>query len=237
MSSSRSKLKKGISYAVNLLLTIIFVALVCLFVFVFITIRSGNQPTIFGYRFYVIATDSMTPELEVGDLIISRAVNYDHHSATELEVGDIITYTAAYGEMKGYSITHRIIESVHFDDEYGVYVVTTKGDKQGAVEDLPVPVENINAVMVAKSEFLSFIYKIFSNPTVSLLLLILPLGVILVVLILRLVFSLKSTPKDNSDEAERRKKIEEISRKAIEEYLENNPASTDDDSSVGDKEK
>lgn len=67
--------------------------------------------------------------------------------------------------------------------------------------------------------------------------LILPLGVILVVLILRLVFSLKSTPKDNSDEAERRKKIEEISRKAIEEYLENNPASTDDDSSVGDKEK
>ena len=234
-SPARSKLKKGISYAVNILLTAIFVTLVCLFVFVVISVRSGNRPTIFGYRFYVIATDSMTPELKVGDLIISRAVDYDSASAAELKIGDVITYTAAYGEMKGYSITHRIVEGVHFDEEYGIYAVTTKGDKPGAAEDLPVPVENIDSVMVAKSDLLSFVYKIFSGTTASLLLLILPLGGILIFLVIRLIITLKTSSKEETDSSERQKKIEEISRKAVEEYLKN--ASDDDDLSGDEKEK
>ena len=66
-----------------------------------------------GYGLYMVRSESMTPTINMGDLIISGPVN------GEINEGDIITY-----ELKGELVTHR----VHSTGE----TIITKGD---AVED------------------------------------------------------------------------------------------------------
>ena len=58
---------------------------------------------IFGFKYRVITTDSMTPKMPVGTLIIENKVAY-----SELKVGDVITYTRAYEN--NIKVTHRIVD-------------------------------------------------------------------------------------------------------------------------------
>lgn len=66
-----------------------------------------------GYGLYLVRSESMTPTINMGDIIITGPVN------DEVKEGDIITY-----DLNGELVTHR----VHSIDE----VIITKGD---AVED------------------------------------------------------------------------------------------------------
>ena len=66
-----------------------------------------------GYGLYLVRSESMTPTINMGDLIITGPVN------GEVKEGDIITY-----ELNGELVTHR----VHSIEE----TIVTKGD---AVED------------------------------------------------------------------------------------------------------
>ena len=65
-----------------------------------------RAPTVFGFATAAVATGSMAPAIDAGDLIVTRAQD-------GYEVGDVVTYLAADGT----STTHRIIaksgENVH----------------------------------------------------------------------------------------------------------------------------
>ena len=66
-----------------------------------------------GYSLYIVRSESMTPTINMGDLIITGPVN------GEVSEGDIITY-----ELNGELITHRVYSTGD--------TIVTKGD---AVED------------------------------------------------------------------------------------------------------
>ncbi|MDO5718695.1 MAG: hypothetical protein Q4P34_06910 [Tissierellia bacterium] len=71
----------------------IFVLFIALMAFIIIingiSFLKGKEPTIFGYKMYVIGEDSMDPTLKRNDAIIVKEVD-----PRELEVGDLITYTS-----------------------------------------------------------------------------------------------------------------------------------------------
>lgn len=86
---------------------------------------TGNiQPTVFGWSWAVVVSGSMSPEIEVDDLVVI-------HQQEEYTVGDIISYKSGQS-----LVTHRIVE-----EQDGTY--TTKGDFNNTVDTNPVDKENI----------------------------------------------------------------------------------------------
>lgn len=100
----------------------------------------GKQPNLFGYTIYVIQTDSMTGELEVGEAILSKR-------NAKYEVGSVVTFISQSGLLKGHPITHKIVKVY---EENGIEMVQTQGVKPGAVLDTPIRADQIEAVMLKK---------------------------------------------------------------------------------------
>ena len=88
-----SKIIKVTSYC-------LFGLIICLSLFVLTLRFLGESPSVFGYSFYYVLTESMEPEIMAGDMILGKAVNSD-----ELQIGDTITYLGNKGDLKDKVIT------------------------------------------------------------------------------------------------------------------------------------
>lgn len=224
-SGGKEKVKKIVGYITTAIIAVILIAVFVTLITVFVSIGKGETPTVLGYRLYYVVTDSMTPNIVPGDVIISKKVT--ETSVRELQKGDIITYIAESGEMRGMAVTHRIYEGIHYDESVGEEVVTTRGDKAGAALDAPVKLTSIEAVMVRKSAAMTAIYKLLKSGAGFALILIIPLAIMLVSLIVRLVIALKSNEPEGAEngdekaqaEADKEARIAEIKARAIAEYL------------------
>lgn len=137
--------------------------------FLVISRMSGGVPSLFGYNVYVIVSPSMTPELEVGDVIVSRVYRGDG-----LEVGDVVQYVAKSGVIRGEIITHKIIS---ISEEDGT--VVTKG-VANSQPDAPIREEDVLAVMTYKAVILDDVYAVVNHPAGFILLVILPMAAMIV---------------------------------------------------------
>lgn len=152
--------------------TIISVVLELLVVAVLIvsvsSAASGNAVWIFGHSMSIVATDSMTGEIEVGEMIFVRSCDIE-----EFKIGDNVVFTAGrsfgYSQMVGRSIVHKVEEIKVVNGETRLY---TRGVKSGAVRDggyvTADPDDDFNnrlvGMQVGKSAFLGAIYSFLSNP-------------------------------------------------------------------------
>lgn len=102
--------------------------------------RTGKS--IFGFKAYIITTESMNPNIKSGDIIIVKETKEDL-----LEVGDVITFKIN----NGVTITHRIIDIVQTPEGEKEYV--TKGDNNN-LED----VENVKYEQIEGSKVLKVPY-------------------------------------------------------------------------------
>lgn len=93
-----SKIFKIASYCV-------FGLIICLSIFVLTLRFLGESPSVFGYSFYYVLTESMEPEIHSGEMILGK-----HVPAEDLQVGDIVTYLGDTGTFNDKIITHKIIE-------------------------------------------------------------------------------------------------------------------------------
>ena len=96
-------------------------------VYLFVQYAEGKSPSLLGYKFYYILTDSMEPELRVNDVIISKTINSAQEAKMKVKEGDVVTYIAAEGAQKGMTITHKVIKEPHIDQRTGKEVILTKG--------------------------------------------------------------------------------------------------------------
>lgn len=140
--------KKGLSIAVRILALIVVVFSVAMMVFTIFsvsTVNSDKGRTVFGYKFFIVLTGSMSPSdknahLDVhfseGDIIIVE--DLDDKEKTQLEAGQVITFVSANEETWGKTISH-MIRSV-IKDEYGntvaykTFGTNTDTDDEVAVE-------------------------------------------------------------------------------------------------------
>lgn len=199
---------------------VVFIIVMAAFVYLLTQVAGGKGASLFGYKFYYILTDSMTPDLQVNDMILSRSL--DKEGVYNLKEGDVVTFVVEYGDLKGMTITHRVVGEAHYDTLYGRDVINTQGTKQGATLDPPVPVENVKAKMVKKVAFIGDIYKFITGTTGLIILIVVPFGSILVVLVLRLIGIIRNKPVAGSGKEEQQAAAEreaEIKRKAVEEYI------------------
>ncbi|MBQ1507339.1 MAG: signal peptidase I [Ruminococcus sp.] len=142
---------KNIFSAIILIATFVLVAILLL------TKISGKTPEVFGFQLLRISSESMEPELSVGEIILSRTTD----DVSLLAQGDIITYKGEQGSYSGKLITHRIIVAPH--EENGEYRLQTMGDSN-EFADPEIRASQVVGKMVCRVGFLSVIYSFFITP-------------------------------------------------------------------------
>ncbi len=96
-------------------------------------------PDLFGVTPMIVVTDSMTPTISSGDMIVSRKT-----PAEEIEVGDVISFFDPLKAKNTSIITHRVVEIR--EDEEGELSFRTKGDGNNTADEVAVPASNIVGV-------------------------------------------------------------------------------------------
>lgn len=94
-----------------------------------------------GLSILTVSSNSMQPELAVGDIIIIK-------KCSDYEINDIITYSVD----EQYLVTHRIIEK----EGNNFY---TKGDSNNVSDSEIVKIENVKGKLIYNSKLLKLIYK------------------------------------------------------------------------------
>ena len=88
-----------------------------------------NERNLFGFKFFVVTSDSMAAtDFDAGDIIISKKVD-----ARDLEVGDIITFVSQNSYNYGETVTHKIRKVTRTDDgaiAFVTYGTTTDTDDE-----------------------------------------------------------------------------------------------------------
>ena len=123
-------MSKILKFVGNFLFYGFIVVCVCVSLTMFQAMRQGVQPSILGYKVFVVLTGSMSPTLEVGDLVIVEDTEPE-----AIAVGDVITYSVGNDNV----VTHRVKEVI--DDNQIQFV--TQGDANNVEDMNPVSHEDL----------------------------------------------------------------------------------------------
>lgn len=99
-------MKKALNIVKNVLVWLVVALAVFMMIFTIISVNTfdRNDRDIFGYRCYIVLSDSMSAtDFSAGDLVLVKKVD-----PTTLEVGDIISYQSQNSENFGATVTHKI---------------------------------------------------------------------------------------------------------------------------------
>lgn len=102
-------MKKALNLIKSIFTWLIVAMAVCMMIFTIVSVNTFDQMdrSIFGYKAFIVKSDSMkATDFAAGDLIISKEVK----DPSTLQVGDIITFQSTNEESYGEIITHKIRE-------------------------------------------------------------------------------------------------------------------------------
>ena len=170
----KSFLKKVFSTA------LIIIAIINI-IFLYYNFNGEKEPNIFGIYFFNIVSGSMSPEIEINDVIIVKKSDI-----SKLEKDDIITFLK-----DGKIISHRIIKKILQNDEIAFI---TQGDNNEVQDEGIVESEQIYGKVIFKISKLGKIVEYIQNKN----------GFIIIATISIIMF-IFITMKD--EEKNRRKKI------------------------------
>ena len=232
--------KKKISTPVlilNIIVTALFLFVFACLCTVMIQSMTGKEPTLFGYRSFIVVTDSMTGTYDKGDVIIVRVLDGEklESDPTKIKEGDVVTFVApeGFGQVEGYTVTHRVVKAP-FEGEDGRLYIRTKGDAAAGNDAVPVPLANVTGLVLGKSEVLAGLQSVLKSKAGFLLIIVVPLVLIAVWQIA--VFAVASAKEKRKKELAAKAgeladdEVEQIKKRAVEEYL----AKRDDDETDGD---
>lgn len=206
----------------KILKTIGKIVYVLLYIIILITLLvvaiqrfSNNNVTIAGFRIFNVATGSMVPEYQVGDILVSKEINPE-----DIQVGDNIVYMGEKQDFKGKIVTHQVISK---REDNGKIYFTTKGIANEEA-DPEISQDQVYGKVVYKTIILSFISRIINNIYAFYFLIFVPVAIIICKLIVDNVNSYKEGKKeklDNTDkklknsEEEKTEKVSETESKKI----------------------
>lgn len=154
----------------NILYTLFFIVVVLMLVVVVMQRATNNNITIGGIRMFSVATGSMIPVYEVGDILISKEVEPE-----EIQVGDDIVYLGKKGSFNGKTVTHRV-QSIEKKED-GNYKIITKGVANN-IEDPEIDQTQVYGKIICKVHTLSFLGKLTRNIYTFYFIIFIPVGIL-----------------------------------------------------------
>ena len=127
-------MKKALNIISAVLVWALVVATVGMMIFTLISVNTFDQAnrSIFGYKFFIVRTDSMkATDFDAGDIVFVKNVD-----PATLQVGDIIAFTSQNTNNFGETVTHKIREittNANGDPAFITYGTTTDTNDETAV--------------------------------------------------------------------------------------------------------
>ena len=161
MSKEHAQRALGIVTKVLTWIIVAFTVLMMIFTIFSTLTFDRNDRNIFGIRFYIVLTDSMSPSennkddkirFSAGDIVIIKNVK----DATALESGDVIAFISQNKDTYGKTITHKIKER-HVEDGELTYV--TYGTNTGEIDETEVEPGYVLGTYAGKLPGLGYFFK------------------------------------------------------------------------------
>ena len=121
----------------------------------FISNDQNSDSKKFGYRAYIIVSESMLPSIKVNDAIFVK-----HCAEKDLKVGDIITFSSKKS-YNGLVVTHRIVSK---NTKNGKTFYGTKGDNNSIEDPSLISFQDIYGKVFFKIPKVGYIQKMLSTP-------------------------------------------------------------------------
>jgi len=165
------KENKVLKFIGNTIYTLMFVLVVLMLIVVIMQRATNNNITIGGIRMFSVATGSMVPVYEVGDILISKEIEPE-----KIKVGDDLVYLGEKGSFAGKVVTHRV-NSVEKQED-GNYKIITQGIANNA-EDPEINQTQVLGKVMFKMHILSFLGKLVRNVYVFYFLIFIPVAILI----------------------------------------------------------
>ena len=168
------------------------IAIILIYNIILIAISSENKISlinIFGYKSFIIKTNSMEPTIDINDVIITKKVQEE-----EIKVQDIINFIK-----DNEVITHRITK---IENEENIKKYTTKGANNNIKNSFKIMNDNIEGKHILTILNLGVIVKVLENQIIFL--------IILLIILICMFFRIQNQEKK---EIRREKKKSEENRK------------------------
>ncbi len=134
-----------------------------------ILIDKNGEHNFFGYKFYVVISNSMEPQIMVNDCVVLKS----SFSKEDLAVGNVIGYTSTSGQV----VVHQIIDIITNSSGQKQYI--TKGVNNSDPDKLPINEDQIVGVHVATMHVLGNVLVFFRTTAGVILLIVLILLIIM----------------------------------------------------------
>ena len=172
MKETLKKIKenKALKVIGNIIYILLFIIVILMLVVVILQRVSDNSISFGGYRLFTVATGSMEPEYQVGDVLISQEID-----PNEIQVGDNIVYRGNTGSFKDKIVTHQVVS---IREENGEKKITTKGIAN-VEEDPEIDGSQVYGKVIYKVKTLSFIGQIIKNIYVFYFIIFVPIAIII----------------------------------------------------------
>lgn len=147
----------------NFILALIFIPLLIINVILItnLFLNPHETPSLFGIKSYVIVSGSMTPNINVGDIVFSKEVDKE-----ELKEGDVISFKRSNNV-----ITHRIVRINY--NQNNEMMITTKGDNNNSEDSESVTFESIEGKVIGRIPKLGNVALFISNKVIIIIIIIL----------------------------------------------------------------
>ena len=121
---------------------------ICTYVYILLIVPLAVSG-FFGIHSFAVISGSMTPEIPVASLVLSKETPFD-----DLKVGDVITFMAAEDQ----TVTHRIVA---IDKENKK--ISTKGDANDQADSKPVSYENVVGKVIFHAPYIGYLMSMTNN--------------------------------------------------------------------------
>lgn len=192
------KQNKPLKVIGEILYILLFLIVILMLIVVILQRVTDNSVTIGGFRIFTVATGSMVPKYEVGDVLISKEID-----PSEIKVGDDIVYKGKEGSFNGKVVTHRVIS---IEEQGGEYHIITQGIANEQA-DPEITDEQVYGKIIYKVKTLSFISKMVSNIYIFYFFIFIPIAILIVKQIRQIATS--NEEDDDDDEEQETKDVEE----------------------------
>ena len=192
------KQNKPLKVIGEILYILLFLIVILMLIVVILQRVTDNSVTIGGFRIFTVATGSMVPKYEVGDVLISKEID-----PSEIKVGDDIVYKGKEGSFNGKVVTHRVIS---IEEQGGEYHIITQGIANEQA-DPEITDEQVYGKIIYKVKTLSFISKMVSNIYIFYFFIFIPIAILIVKQIRQIATS--NEEEDDDDEEQETKDVEQ----------------------------
>ncbi|BCI59524.1 signal peptidase I [Solibaculum mannosilyticum] len=178
-------------------LILIFSVFIMIFTVLSVTMVNKENATLFGYKPYIVLSDSMNTEFQVGDMAISKQVD-----PSTLQPGDIITYRsidpANYGEM----VTHKIREATTYE---GKPAFITYGTTTGVDDAYPALQENVFGKYVFHLPKMGYFFQFLKSTAGYVTLILIPFLLLIVLQSVKFVRLFRQYKREQMEEVDTQK--------------------------------